>query len=218
MKTRKYKVVTFLFLLTLITNISAGQGDEGFVSLFNGTDFTGWLHNEERSNYVIEDGVIRLRKEKGKSGHLSTEKEYANFIFRFEFKLTPNANNGIGIRTPGKGNAAYEGMELQILDNTGPRWQKLEPYQYHGSVYGCFAAKRGALKPTGEWNSQEIIVDGSQLKVTLNGTVITECDLGALTPLDGKEHPGLKNKSGFIKLLGHGSEVYFRNFMVKELP
>ena len=86
-------------------------------------------------------------------GNLYTEKEYADFIYRFEFQLTPGANNGLGIRAPLTGDAAYVGMELQILDNTAPIYANLHEYQYHGSVYGVIPAKKGFLKPVGEWNS-----------------------------------------------------------------
>jgi hypothetical protein len=94
-------------------------------------------------------------------GNLYTEKEYSDFIFRFEFRLTPGANNGLGIRTPLQGDAAYVGYELQILDNDAPVYAHLKPYQYHGSVYGIIPAKRGYQKPVGEWNSQEVWIRGT---------------------------------------------------------
>ena len=103
-----------------------------------------------------------------------TAEEYSDFEYRFEFQLTPGANNGLGIRTPTQGDAAYEGMELQILDNEAPIYDKLKPYQYHGSVYGVIPAKRGYLKPTGEWNEQTVVVKGSKVKVILNGQVIID--------------------------------------------
>jgi hypothetical protein len=93
-----------------------------------------------------------IRPEKGSGGNLYTKDEYSDFIFRFEFQLTPGANNGLGIRTPLEGDAAYVGMELQILDNEADVYKNLQKYQYHGSVYGVIPAKRGYLKPTGEWN------------------------------------------------------------------
>jgi hypothetical protein len=161
--------------------------------------------------------VIRPAKS---GGNLYTQKEYADFIFRFEFKLTPGANNGLGIRTPMEGDAAYVGYELQILDNTAEVYAKLEPYQYHGSVYGIIPAKRGYLKPVGEWNSQEVYVKGDQIRITLNGTTILEGDLKEATKngtADHKEHPGLKRSSGHIGFLGHGSLLWFRNIRTKEL-
>src|SRR5699024_10028711 len=105
------------------------------------------------------------------------EKEYDNFVLRFEFKLTPGANNGIGIRAPLEGDAAYEGMEIQVLDNTADVYKNLHKYQYHGSVYGVIPAKRGFLKPIGEWNTEEIRAEGNKIKVTLNGTTIVDGDI-----------------------------------------
>ena len=96
---------------------------------------------------------------------------------RFEFQLTPGANNGLGIRAPLKGDAAYDGMESQILDNTAAIYANLQEYQYHGSIYGVIPAKRGFLNPVGEWNTEEVIFKGSKVKITLNGEVILEGDI-----------------------------------------
>ncbi|KAA6337975.1 hypothetical protein EZS27_013987, partial [termite gut metagenome] len=130
------------------------------------------------------------------------------------------ANNGLGIRTPMEGDAAYEGMELQILDNDAPMYSDLQLYQFHGSVYGIIPAKRGFLKPVGEWNYQEVIAEGNHIKITLNGTVIVDGDLREAvkngTP-DKQKHPGLFNKKGHIGFLGHGSAVKFKNIRIKEL-
>jgi hypothetical protein len=193
------------------------EGDEGFVPLFNGKDLTGWTG--DKKGYGAKDGKIVVYTDRG-SGNLYTEKEYSDFILRFEFKLTPGANNGLGIRTPLEGDAAYAGMELQILDNTAEKYKDLKPYQYHGSVYGVAPAKRGHLKPVGEWNEQEVIADGKRITVKLNGAIIVDTDVDeASTPetMDGRDHPGLKRKTGHIGFLGHGSRVEFRNIRIKEL-
>ena len=141
-------------------------------------------------------------------------------MFRFEFQLTPGANNGFGIRTPLEGDAAYVGMESQILDNTAEIYANLEEYQYHGSIYGIIAARRGFLRPLGEWNSEEISIQGDNVKITLNGTVILEGNLSEAVKngtRDGKDHPGLKREKGYIAFLGHGSELRFRNIRIKDL-
>ena len=135
-------------------NLTPEEKSEGFVALFNGRNLDNWTGNKE--SYVVEDGMIVIKPENGSGGNLYTEKEYADFIFRFEFQLTPAANNGLGIRAPLEGDAAYAGMELQILDDTAPVYATLQPYQYHGSVYGVIPAKRGFLKPVGEWNYEEV--------------------------------------------------------------
>jgi len=184
-----------------------------FVSLFNGRDLTGWQGDVK--GYVVEDGRIICRP----GGNLYTEKQYSDFSQRFEFKLTPGANNGLGIRTPQNVDAAYFGMELQILDNTAEIYKNLQPYQYHGSIYGVVAAKRGFQKPLGQWNSQEVIAKGNHIKVILNGETIVDADIeeaGKDGTVDGRSHPGLKRKSGHIGFLGHGSVVEFRNIYIQE--
>jgi hypothetical protein len=186
--------------------------------LFNGRDLDQWQGN--KTEYVVEDNTIVVYPLKESHGNLATVKEYSNFTFRFEFQLTPGANNGIGIHAPTEGDAAYAGKEVQVLDDTAPVYANLEPWQYHGSVYGILAARRGYLKPVGEWNQEEIEVKGDYFKVTLNGTVITEGDLKKASKtgtLDHHDHPGLLRHKGPIQLLGHGSIVRFRNIRVKEL-
>ncbi|WP_161890448.1 family 16 glycoside hydrolase [Pontibacter russatus] len=199
--------------------LSAAEKKEGFKVLFDGTNMHNWQGNT--ADYVIEDGVMVVREPKfGSGGNLYTKEQYGDFVFRFEFMLTPGANNGLGIRTPMEGDAAYEGMEIQILDNDAPIYKDLEEYQFHGSVYGVIPAKRGFLKSVGEWNYEEVIVNGSKIKVILNGTTILDGDIkkaGQNGTLDGKNHPGLKRDKGYIGFLGHGSTVKFRNIRVKDL-
>ena len=199
-------------------NLTSEEKSEGFVALFNGRNLDNWTGNKE--SYTAEDGMIVIKPDKGSGGNLYTEKEYSDFIFRFEFQLTPGANNGLGIRAPLTGDAAYVGMELQILDNTAPIYANLQPYQYHGSVYGVIPAKKGFLNPVGEWNYEEVIVQGTSVKVILNGTTIVDGDIAGPRDngtMDHREHPGLKNKTGHIGFLGHGSVVNFRNIRIKDL-
>ncbi len=200
--------------------LSAQEKKDGYKILFDGTNMHNWTGNT--ADYIIENGnmAIRPKPGKGSGGNLFTKEEYSDFVFRFEFKLTPGANNGLGIRAPLTGDAAYSGIELQILDSEAPIYKNLKIYQYHGSVYGIMPAKRGYLKPVGEWNYQEVVVKGPKIKVILNGTVILDGDItdarknGAA---DGKQHPGLLRESGHIGFLGHGSPVEFKNIRIKDL-
>jgi HEAT repeat protein len=192
--------------------------DEGFVSLFNGMNLDGWQGNT--TDYIAKNGEMLVRPSRGGHGNLYTDQEYSDFIFRFEFQLTPGANNGLGIRAPLSGDAAYSGIELQILDNTAPVYANLKEYQYHGSVYGVIPAKRGFLKPVGQWNEQEVVVKGTRITVKLNGTVILDGDTAEASrngTKDGRDHTGLKRTTGYIGFLGHGSELKFRNIRIKEL-
>ncbi len=199
-------------------NLTDEEKESGFVSLFNGRNLDGWVGN--KTSYTVENGMIVIKPGDDSGGNLYTGREYSDFNFRFEFQLTPGANNGLGIRTPLEGDAAYVGMELQILDNDAAIYADLEPYQYHGSVYGVIPAKRGFLKPVGEWNYEEVIVKGTRVSVILNGTVIVEGDIAGSRDkgtIDGKDHPGLKRSTGHIGFLGHGSVVRFRNIRIREL-
>jgi hypothetical protein len=208
--------LSLLVLFIAVQGICAGE--PGFVSLFDGKTLKGWtLVGGHGPGYVVKDGVLVCPKEGG--GNLFTEKEYSNFAFRFEFRTEPAGNNGVGIRAPLEGDAAYVGMEIQILDDAPEYEGKLRPAQYHGSVYDVIPAKRGYLKKAGEWNSEEILAQGRRIKVTLNGTVILDADLDSVKdPAVLKKHPGLARKSGHIGFLGHGSLVEFRNIRIKELP
>jgi hypothetical protein len=192
--------------------------DKGFKSLFNGKDLSGWtLEKKSGSGYRVENGVLICPEDGG--GNLLTEEEFDNFIFRFDFKLTPGGNNGVGIRAPLTGDIAYTGMEIQILDHDNEKYKgRLKPFQRHGSVYDLIPAQADALKPVGEWNTEEISAEGSRIRVTLNGKLITDADLSTIKdPEVLKKHPGVQRKGGRIGFLGHGSHVEFRNIQVKRL-
>ena len=196
--------------------LSEKEIEDGFQAMFDGRTLEGWQGSVK--GYVPQDGVLVCQKKGG--GRLFTKKEYANFILRFEFNLEPGGNNGIAIRCPMKGRPSRAGIEIQVLDDDADRYKHLKPYQYHGSVYGMVPAKRGHLKPAGQWNEEEILCDGPHIKVTLNGTVIVDADLSKIPdpPMDGQPHPGRLRKKGFVGFIGHGSRVEFRNIRLKELP
>lgn len=192
----------------------------GFVPLFNGKDLSGWTgaRGAAPQGYAVEDGALVCLSD---GRNLYTAGEYGDFILRFRFQLTPGANNGIGIRTPNEGDAAYEGLEIQVLDNTAEKWAGLKRWQFHGSVYGIAAAsRRDALKPVGEWNEEEIEVRGRRVKVTLNGTVLVDVDLDEAAKdgtLSGQPHPGLKRSRGHICFCGHGDRVAYKDLQILEL-
>ena len=202
---------SILLAIAIINSACAGE----FVDLFNGKDFTNWgaAGKTKQAGYEVKDGTITSTK---KCRVLKTEKQYSSYVLQFEFKLTPGANNGLGVHYPGQGDAAYTGMEIQILDNTHPKYAKLKDYQFHGGLYTLVAAKKGHLKPVGEWNEETVTINGPMVKVELNGTVIMEANLDEINKTKPK-HKGAKRREGHIAFCGHGDIVSFKNIRIKEL-
>jgi hypothetical protein len=186
------------------------QEEVAMRDLFNGKDLTGW----KGEGYIVEDGAIACGP-KGKN--LMTEETFADYILDFEFKLTPGANNGLGIHYPGTGDGAYTGMEIQILDSTAPKYKNLKDYQFHGGIYTLKAAKQGFLKPVGEWNHQRVTVNGANLKVEVNGETVLTANLEELSA-SHPDHKGVKRRAGHIAWLGHGDKVSFRKIRIGEFP
>jgi hypothetical protein len=211
----------FVFGLLIVCGLVALASEEGFTPLFDGATLDGWQGGKE--GYVVKEGSI-VSQPQG-SRNLATIKEYGDFHLKFEFKLTPGANNGIGIRVPdeveGKRlDPAHDAIEIQIIDDAHERYASIKDWQRHGSVYGIVAAKTGHLKPAGEWNSEEIIARGKHIQVILNGQTIVDADIEKAVQngtLDGKAHVGAKRDRGHICFCGHGAEVWFRNLRIKEL-
>ena len=190
-------------------------GEDGFKSVFNGKDLDGWAGPIDE--YEVRNGAVMCKP--GKGGTIYTKEQFEDFEAKVEFQLPPSGNNGLAIRYPGHGDTAYVGMcEVQVLDDTAPIYDHLDPRQYCGSVYGMIPAQRGYLHPLGDWNFEHVIVKGHQIRVELNGTVIVDGDVSKVTEFAANhEHPGLMNLKGAFGLAGHSDPVAFRNIEVKPL-
>ncbi|HWR52190.1 MAG TPA: DUF1080 domain-containing protein [Bryobacteraceae bacterium] len=204
------------FLLLGLAALPAAE--PGFVSLFDGKTLNGWkLVRGHGPGYVVENGILVCPADGG--GNLYTEKEFSDFAFRFEYKMDPAGNNGVGVRAPLEGDAAYAGMEIQILDDEHPQYKSwIKPEQHTGSVYDVIPARTGFLKPVGQWNAYEIMMKGRHIRITLNDVIILDNDLSIVKePEVLKKHPGLLRTSGHLGFLGHGTRVEFRNIRLKNL-
>ncbi|MBR4434151.1 MAG: DUF1080 domain-containing protein, partial [Bacteroidaceae bacterium] len=216
--------------VSLISELTPEEKKEGFVMLFDGSNMDNWQGNLD--NYTLIDGTIYVDAAYGSGGNLYTKKKYSDFIYRFEFQfMVLGVNNGVGIRTPMDVDAAYEGMEIQILDHDAPYYRDLREYQQHGSVYGIIPAKRVKFPELGTWNTEEIRAEGDHITVTVNGEVILDGNIreackGHNVSADGgpneytvdhQNHPGLFNKDGYISFCGHGTGIKFRNIRIKDL-
>ena len=183
-----------------------------FTPLFNGKDLTGWQGAVD--NYAVDGGAIISQG----GGNLFTAATHGDFLLKFEFKLPPGGNNGLAIRYPGSGDAAYVGMcELQVLDDSAPQHAALDPRQHHGSAYGMTAATRGYQRPVGEWNFQTVRVLGNSIQVELNGTQILDTDLSKVTDFMKPTFQRPIPSKGHLGLAGHGPGVAFRSLLLQDL-
>ena len=211
----------YLGMATIFAAAAAVAGD--WQPLFDGKTLNGW--EGATNGYQAVDGVLKCLKQGG--GKLVTSKDYADFEMEFEFKLTPGANNGLGIRCKPAGDAAYEGMELQILDDDAPQYAKLHEYQYHGSIYGVVPAKRGHQKPVGEWNHLVLTCRGAKVTVEINGEEVTTADFDLWTKAgyrpDGTQHKFPESAyrdhphKGYIGLQDHGGNCWYKNIKLRKV-
>jgi len=192
----------------------------GFVALFNGKDLSGWAGAVD--DYDVVDGILSCKSGKP-SVAIYEPVERSDFVARVEFRLASGAESGMEIRYSGQGNGGFTSMcEIQILDDTHPKYANVDARLFNGSAWGMAAAKRGHLKPLGEWNVQEVTVRGSTIKVELNGVVILDTDLAPIREfVGGKPHPGKDRTSGYFGIQsGPGTNqgsVQYRKIEIKEL-
>src|SRR5262249_50355847 len=204
------------FLITAVSSFPSPRADdrEGFEPLFNGRDLSGWQVNEggDMAKWGAENGVLYVNGAGG--GWLMTEKEYGDFIVELEYKVPKNGNSGVALRSPMKGDPAYVGMEIQILDD--PNWKNLRPTQFTGSIYDIAGPSKHVAKPFGEWNKMRIVARGRHITVHLNGEKIVDADLDQYKDRSDK-HPGILRDKGHLGLQSHDGRVAFRNLYVKPL-
>lgn len=194
--------------------------ESAFTPLFDGKSLAGWIGATDDYEVADVDGTPAIRCKAGRGGTLLADKEFGDFILRFEFKLPPGGNNGLAIRTPSPdADPHLDGIELQILDDTDPKYAELHDYQFHGSAYGLAPAHRGFLRPVGEWNQEQVVVRGDHIEVTVNGYKTLDVNLADVRdkPLDGLAHPGASRTTGHLGFCGHQDPVAFRNIRVKKL-
>jgi hypothetical protein len=191
-------------------------GDAGFKPLLEDNDLSGWIGDVDEHELV--NGELHIKP--GAHGNIVTKDQYDNFVARVEFKLPPGGNNGLAIHSPGPdANSAYEGLEIQVLDDSPEHYPDLHEYQTSGSVYGLIPAPRRYVRAPGEWNYQETVIDGDHVVVRLNGFTVIDANLSQAReqPLDGSKHPGAFRKTGHFGFCGHNDPVVFRNVRIKRL-
>ena len=226
------KQVHILFLIgivgyAIIGNPTALQAaDDGFAPLFPGDSLAGWRVSDwsnvgtaqkvEGTPWRIENGVLYGLN---KRTWIISPKEYGDFVLKLESKITKGSNGGIGLRFPPKGDPAYTAMEIQVVDADVYYGGSARPEQRTGSIYDEIAAKPGAVKPPGQWNSWEITTQGSRVKIVLNGQKIIDADLSRETKARQQKVPALAKRPlrGHIGFQNLNGTITLRNLMIKTL-
>jgi hypothetical protein len=208
-----------------------------WVSLFDGTSTSGW-HSYGKptagSAWMIDSGTLHLTVPKGKKdfqnkegGDIVTNDSYENFDLKLEWKIAPKGNSGIlflvNEDTTQYKYTYYTGPEMQVLDNNGHPDAKIIKHRA-GDLYDLISSSTETVKPAGEWNQAEIILNQGKLELFLNGKNVVTTTLwdDSWNKLVGgskfKAMPGFaKSHSGKIALQDHGNEVWYRNISIKKL-
>lgn len=197
---------------------STPKPDEtGFEKIFNGQNLEGW--GGPTDSFEVKEGALMCKP--GEGGTIYTQDPFANFVVRLEYQLSePDEDaHGLAIRYPGSGSPAYVGMcRIQIRDDKQAANEKLDPREKNGSAYGLAAARQALARPPGEWNALEVTVNGSTIKVNLNGTMILDEDLSAVTDfLKDHPHPGKDRRAGHFGVVASSENIKFRNIRIKRL-
>lgn len=189
--------------------------DADFVSLFDGYSLSGW---SGRGYQVINGAIVHTHTERG--AFLSTNKQFADFIFKCEVRVPPDGNNGIGFRAAPNADETHM-MEIQIFDDTSLKHKNLKPIHRFGALLGVAAPRPGLMKPAGEWNDLEISCDGTIVTVMLNGTQALKVNLTTVVRAGKQARKNVlkfQQPRGHLVLMGFSGRVAFRNLKIKELP
>jgi len=187
--------------------LSEEERKDGFIALFDGKTLNGWFSRTPGvQSFAAKNGCLEWVR--GGAGAIMTRDRYDNFILRFDWKIKKDGNSGVWCRAPRDSRASKIGFEFQIMGDSAI---KAPTDTSTGSIYEVVAPKCIANKPEGEWNTTELILDGSHYKATLNGKVVQD--------LDFSKHDVMKDrlKKGFICLTDHGNWVAYRNLRLKKL-
>ena len=203
-------LLSVLFMAVSCSRIQSRSSDTNLLS----TGLVGWQQIDGNDgNWRFEDGVLYTE---GGSGWLSTVRRYDDFVLSLEYRLAPGGNSGVFVRAPHEGDPAYQGMEIQILDDYGDEWRGLRPEQYAGSIYDVQAPSERAGKGANEWQRMVIECRGRIVRVALNGQKVIDTCLDYY-PYKFNTHPGLTRRSGYIGLQNHGSKIEFRDVRLRDL-
>ena len=218
------KTLALLILSSALASLAIAKhhkSKDGFVSLYNGKDLTGW---KTTGNWIPQkDGSLLIQPRPGEKGwqryddYLTSEKKYKDFILEVEYKYPKGGNSGVYFRIGDPKNPVKTGIECQVLDSYGKPDDKMGHHD-HGGIIRTVGPTKNMSKKPGEWNKMIVTCKGHHLQVNLNGKKIIDHQLDKKG--EGK-NSGVSDRplEGYISLQDHGepNNLHFRNIRIKEL-
>ena len=207
MKVKNLFVLPLLFMLTVFPEFAVSAPEGEFVSLFNGKDLSGWVMEGPQEAFVVKNESIYSTGAYPMPNWLRSEKEYENFILRFEYQTVGWYEGGFLIHAPQYGDASRMGLKLHIKHE-----RKEYGARSAGALYDLRAPLKIANKPSGQWNQMEIISDYPKLQIRLNDELIHDLDMSSDRDLADRL------RRGHIGIQGLGCQAHFRKIEIRELP
>ena len=206
-----------LLLLLAAAPLAFGQDKDGWISLFNGKDFTGWKVNENTDTFTIKDGAIQAQGPRSHCFYVGPvgNHDFTDFELKVDVKTAAVSNGGIYFHTEYQDvGFPKKGFEVQVNNSHG------DPIKsgslYHVKDIGIDVT--GPIVKDDEWFTEHIVVKGKTVKISLNGKQVVEWT----QPDDwngGREGPGRAISHGTIAFQGHDpkSIVQYKNVQIKIL-
>ena len=218
-----------------MNSLSDVEKEEGWVLLFDGQTTEGWknFNQDTLTGWLVEDGSLMGQGLGGDiGGDIVSVKEYDNFILKWDWKLGPHGNSGVmyHVIEDEKYAAGYEtGPEYQLIEDGDFRDEHGKPYpleewQTTAADYAMYVANDKKKVNLREWNSSKIYFTPEKAEYWLNGVKVVEF-VPCGEDWDERRNSGKWDaypdyglfKSGKICLQDHGSKIWFRNIIIKEL-
>jgi len=213
----------------VVNTLTNAERTEGWKLLFDGQTTAGWRGfklDEVPPGWGVQEGALAFSGEHGGEGYkdLMTTAQFANFVLKLEWKISPGGNSGILYRvTENHDQDFHTGPEFQIIDAPGYP-EPLKDWQLSGANYALHPPAKDVVKPAGEWNTSTLVVDGAHVEHWINGEKLVDYELWtkewkemvAATKFSEWPDYGL-NKAGHVVLQDHGAPVWFRNIRIKVL-
>jgi len=219
-----YPILSLATALILLSPFGSAKPPKGYTAIFDGETLNGWFYLPDD----LPETVWKVNPKSGtlgrelKGGSIWTKETYGDFVLDLEFRLNPNCNSGVFVRSDPQ-NPVQGGFEIQLYDSYGK--SEIDSHDC-GALYDAVVPSSNAVKPAKEWNRITIRCKGPLIQVTLNGERIVNANLDQWTTPQ-KNPDGSKNKfktalkdlprTGHIGFQDHGHNVWFRNVYLKEL-